>query len=129
MRRSYIALSAFAFAVLAFAAVWLGGLNQDEGWYLYAAGLVGEGRMPYRDFFYTQGPLMPCVYSAFSWTWRVGGLLGARILTCLIGLASMILFAAAARIVAPPVATTPQNQPYDNHLNDCDQLWACRQRV
>jgi hypothetical protein len=102
VRRAYIALSAFAFAVLAFAAVWLGGLNQDEGWYLYAAGLVGEGRMPYRDFFYTQGPLLPCVYSAFSWTWRVGGLLGARILTCLIGLASMILFAAATRIVAPP---------------------------
>ena len=100
--KKFIALSAFAFAVLAFAAVWMGGLNQDEGWYLYAAGLVGEGRMPYRDFFYTQGPLMPCVYSAFSWTWRVGGLLGARILTCLVGLASMGLFAAAARIVAPP---------------------------
>ena len=100
--KRYAVLSLLACAVLSVAAVWLGGLNQDEGWYLYAAGLVGEGRMPYRDFFYTQGPLMPCVYSAFSWTWRVGGLLGARILTCLIGLASMILFAAAARIVAPP---------------------------
>ena len=27
-------LGLFAFAVLGAAAVWMGGLNQDEGWYL-----------------------------------------------------------------------------------------------
>ena len=96
----YTALSAFAFAVLAWAAVWLGGLNQDEGWYLYAAQLVGDGRMPYRDFFYTQGPLMPLVYSVFSWIWKAEGLLGARILTCLLGLASAVVAAFTARLVA-----------------------------
>ena len=96
----YAALSAFAFAVLAWAAVWLGGLNQDEGWYLYAAQLVGDGRMPYRDFFYTQGPLMPLVYSAFSWVWEMEGLLGARVLTCLVGLVSAVVAAFTARLVA-----------------------------
>lgn len=96
----YAALSAFAFAVLAGAAVWLGGLNQDEGWYLYAAQLVGDGRMPYRDFFYTQGPLMPVVYSAFSWCWKAAGLLGARVLTCLVGLSAAVVMALTARLVA-----------------------------
>jgi hypothetical protein len=61
--KRFIALAAAAFVVLAAASVWLGGLNQDEGWYLYAAQLVRDGRMPYRDFFFTQGPLMPVVYS------------------------------------------------------------------
>ena len=61
--KRYEALAGFAFAVLAFAAVWLGGLNQDEGWYLYAARLVGEGKLPYRDFFFTQGPVLPFIYS------------------------------------------------------------------
>ena len=72
----YVALAGFAFAILAFAAVWLGGLNQDEGWYLYAAQLVGEGKMLYRDFFYTQGPAMPIIYAPFAWVWRGAGLLG-----------------------------------------------------
>ena len=29
---------------VALLAVWWGGVNQDEGWYLYAARLVGEGK-------------------------------------------------------------------------------------
>ena len=65
--KAFGALSVFAFVVLGAAAVWMGGLNQDEGWYLYAANLVAEGKVPYRDFFYTQGPLLPFVYSAFTW--------------------------------------------------------------
>jgi hypothetical protein len=39
-----------------------GNLNQDEGWYLYAAGLVYEGLLPYRDFAFFQAPLLPYVY-------------------------------------------------------------------
>lgn len=31
-----------------------GNLNQDEGWYLYAARLISAGKMPYRDFAFTQ---------------------------------------------------------------------------
>ena len=99
--KRYLALAGFAFAILAFSSVWLGGLNQDEGWYLYAAQLVSEGRMPYRDFFYTQGPLMPTLYSSLTWVWQQGGILGARILTCGIGLAGMVFAAVLARLLAP----------------------------
>ena len=86
-----------AFFVLGGASVWMGGLNQDEGWYLYAAQLVGEGQMPYRDFFYTQGPLLPIVYSAFAGIWHAFGLLGARLLTLALGTASLVFSAALAR--------------------------------
>ncbi len=99
--RRYAYLAGFAFVVLAFAAVWIGGLNQDEGWYLYAAKLAREGKMPYRDFFYTQGPLMPIVYSAFTWVWDGWGLLGARVLTCGIGLLATVFSAFLARMLAP----------------------------
>ena len=46
-------------ACVAVLSVWWGAVNQDEGWYLYAARLVGEGKLPYRDFFFTQGPVLP----------------------------------------------------------------------
>ena len=94
-------MAAFGFACLAVAAVWMGGLNQDEGWYLYAANLVAEGKVPYRDFFYTQGPVMPAVYSAFTWIWKSWGLLGARVFTLAIGAFGILLSAALARRLAP----------------------------
>ena len=100
--KRYGILAGLACAVLAGAAVWLGGLNQDEGWYLYAAQMVGEGKTLYRDFFYTQGPLMPILYAPMAWVWHDGGLLGARLATCCIGLAGMVFAAALARLVAPP---------------------------
>jgi hypothetical protein len=65
LRAAWI-VAVLAFACFGFAAVWFGALNQDEGWYLYAAQSVCEGKMPYRDFFYTQGPVMPYVYSVFA---------------------------------------------------------------
>ena len=40
-------------------------LNLDEGWYLMAAKLVGEGKVLYIDFNYTQGPVLPYLYSLF----------------------------------------------------------------
>lgn len=104
--RRYGILALFGFACLAFAAVWLGGLNQDEGWYLYAANLVAEGRVPYRDFFFTQGPVMPVVYSAFAGIWRNWGVLGARIFTLAIGFAGILFAAALARRIAPPARRT-----------------------
>ena len=94
-------LAGLATAVLACAAVWLGGLNQDEGWYLYAAQLVHAGEMPYRDFFYTQGPLMPIVYSALTWAWSSAGLLGARVLTAGIGLFAVLVSLATVRLLVP----------------------------
>ena len=91
----------FAFAVLGAAAVWMGGLNQDEGWYLYAANLVAEGKVLYRDFFYTQGPEMPNFYRAFTWIWGSWGLLGARAFTLALGFAGIVIAAALARHLAP----------------------------
>ena len=97
----YWSAALFAFAVLSVAAVWMGGVNQDEGWYLYAANLVAEGKMPYRDFFYTQGPLMPVVYSAFSWIWNEWGLAGGRIFNLLVGAAGIVFAMALASSIAP----------------------------
>lgn len=100
--KRYWFLAAFGFVVLAFAAVWLGALNQDEGWYLYAARLVSEGKTPYRDFFYTQAPVMPIVYAAFVSIWNAFGLLGARLLTLVFGMAGIVFACALAWRLAPP---------------------------
>ena len=99
--RVFRILAAVAVVVLGAASVWMGGLNQDEGWYLYAANLVAEGKVPYRDFFYTQGPLLPVVYSAFTWVWKSWGLLGARVFTLAIGVFGILLASALARRLAP----------------------------
>src|SRR3954447_2960911 len=37
----------------------------DEGFYLMAARLVVEGKLPYHDFLLTQMPLLPYVYGAW----------------------------------------------------------------
>lgn len=51
-----------AYCALAVLFVFLGRMNEDEGWYLYASRLVYEGRLPYRDFAFFQAPLLPYVY-------------------------------------------------------------------
>ena len=94
--KRYWFLAAFGFIVLACAAVWLGALNQDEGWYLYAARLASEGKVPYRDFFYTQAPVMPIVYSAFTSVWNTFGLLGARVFTLGVGVVGVVFACALA---------------------------------
>ena len=94
-------LAVFAFAVLGAAAVWLGGLNQDEGWYLYAANMAAEGKMLYKDFFFTQGPMMPKFYRLFTWVWGNWGLLGARVFTLILGAAGVCIAAGLARQLAP----------------------------
>jgi 4-amino-4-deoxy-L-arabinose transferase-like glycosyltransferase len=42
--------------------VYYGNVNRDEGWYLYASRLVYQGHIPYRDFPYFQGPILPYLY-------------------------------------------------------------------
>ena len=37
-------------------------IDADEGYFLYAARLVSEGRVPYRDFFYPQMPMLPYIW-------------------------------------------------------------------
>lgn len=96
MMRNTHKLAQLAFAILTVGAllvclllfsanIWLGNLNQDEGWYLYAAKSVSEGQLPYRDFTYTQGPVLPLFYALFYPIIRQYGVLGGRILTASIG--------------------------------------------
>ncbi|MBO4287132.1 MAG: hypothetical protein J5985_03080 [Kiritimatiellae bacterium] len=91
---------AAAVALYAFA-VWFGPLNQDEGWYLYAARSVSEGKALYRDFFFTQGPVLPAVYAAFHSLWQPFGVLGGRLFTALLGILSCVLSAALAARALP----------------------------
>src|SRR5690242_9098459 len=41
-------------------------VDGDEGVYAYASRLAVHGRLPYRDFFYEQAPLLPYVYGAIG---------------------------------------------------------------
>lgn len=95
--KRYGILAFLAFLVLGVVSVWYGALNQDEGWYLYAANLVSEGQVPYRDFFFTQGPVMPYVYSLFTGFWRNFGLVGARIFNLSLGFLGIAFACALAR--------------------------------
>jgi len=88
-------------------AVWWGALNQDEGWYLYAARLVAEGKLPYRDFFFTQGPALPFVYARFAALWSVPdgllhGILAGRVLTACLGLLATGFGVLLVRRLVPP---------------------------
>ena len=89
---SWILASVIALCV-AVLAVWWGAVNQDEGWYLYAARLVGEGKVPYRDFFFTQGPVLPYIYSFMP----VHGLLSGRLVTFAFSVFSVLVAVAFAR--------------------------------
>jgi len=83
-------------AVLASCNAVLGELNQDEGWYLYAAHLTAHGKLPFRDYAFTQGPVFPLVYRFAEPLVRRWGLLGGRGLTALLGLAAALLAALLA---------------------------------
>ena len=92
------ALALVVAVCVAVLSVWWGAVNQDEGWYLYAARLVGEGKLPYRDFFFTQGPVLPFLYSALP----IHGLLSGRLVTLGFSLvATLMAIAFARRLVAP----------------------------
>ena len=56
----HLLLGLLAAEALAF--VYYGNVNGDEGWYLQASRLVFRGEIPYRDFAYFQGPVLPYVY-------------------------------------------------------------------
>ena len=93
-----IVLAVAVAAVTAVFAVWWGAVNQDEGWYLYASRLVGEGRLPYRDFFFTQGPVLPFLYAPLP----IRGILSGRLVTLGFSLlATLMAVAFARRLVSP----------------------------
>jgi len=96
-----------AAVVLCAASLLLGELNHDEGWYLYAARLVSEGLLPYVDFAYTQGPVLPFAYVPAVPLVRAFGLAGGRLYTAVLGL---VCAALAARLAAR-VASSPARAP------------------
>jgi hypothetical protein len=51
-------------------------IDADEGYVLLAAKLVSSGHMPYRDFFFPQGPLTALAYAPVA-TWHAGRALSA----------------------------------------------------
>ena len=82
--------------------LFFGELNQDEGWYLYAARMVAEGKYPYIDFAYPQGPVLPFVYVLAQPLVDVFGVAGGRVFSALLGIigAGMVSLL-AARLVSP----------------------------
>ena len=91
------------YVLLAAANLYWGDLNQDEGWYLYAARQVHEGKLPYRDFAFTQGPMLPLVYSLAQPLVARFGVGGGRLFSALLGLAGAAMAGwLAARSVSAP---------------------------
>ena len=60
----WLILAGVVHAAAAFFFIRHGALNPDEGFYAAAARAVWQGEMPYRDFGYTQTPLLPYVNGA-----------------------------------------------------------------
>lgn len=84
------------FAIFGSAYVFIGSVNEDDGWYLYAAEQVYEGKVLYADFLFTQAPLVPYVYGlpqlAIGSSLYVG-----RFTSLLFAIGAVLLIAAAAR--------------------------------
>jgi hypothetical protein len=90
----WLGIVAIVYLALALPVALFGRLTADEGWYLLASANVAAGQRPYRDFLFTQAPLVPYVYGAVL---SVAGasLLSARIVSALMGLGGL-LFATVA---------------------------------
>ena len=104
-RRSLFAvvgLALLAWLFLAVANLFFGELNQDEGWYLYAARLVSDGQLPFRDFAFTQGPMFPLIYGFIQPLIDACGVGGGRVFTALLGLLAAGAAASLASRLAPP---------------------------
>lgn len=90
-RATWVSITVIAVALsvlLGAANLFLGSLNQDEGWYLYAARQITEGRVLYRDFMFTQGPVLPYIYGVLFPAVEKFGVAGGRLITSLFGLAA-----------------------------------------
>ncbi len=90
---SVVVLAVGLSVLLGAANLFLGDLNQDEGWYLYAAKQVASGEILYRDFMFTQGPALPVVYGVLFPIIGKLGVAGGRLITMLFGLAAVGLAA------------------------------------
>ncbi|KPL16981.1 MAG: hypothetical protein AMJ92_12265 [candidate division Zixibacteria bacterium SM23_81] len=94
----------FLFLLLAFFYMFLGPVNEDEGWYLYASKLVYQGKILYSDFSYTQTPLLPYVYGIPQLLFGTGLCLG-RITSLLFGIMTLVLCMVISNRLAGKLAT------------------------
>ena len=62
-------------------------IAQDEGFYVLAAALVGEGRIPYVEFFYPQMPYLPYLLKT-GFVFLGEDWVGARLTSALFGAGS-----------------------------------------
>jgi len=81
--------------------LFFGELNHDEGWYLYAARLISQGKLPYVDFASTQGPVLPFVYSVIQPLIDRSGVAGGRLFTALLGIICAFVTAYIAYSISP----------------------------
>lgn len=73
-----------------------GKAQYDEGFYLYASKIAWLGKIPYRDFFFTQMPLLPYVYGLPQHLLGTGLYLG-RLTSFFFAILSLLLVYAIAR--------------------------------
>jgi hypothetical protein len=85
--------AATALAAVALYLVFQGKLNADEGFYLLASRMVRGGFRPYRDFGFTQGPVLP--YVNVPWLELFGYSLDGQRLTSLAWLAIAVAMSVA----------------------------------
>jgi hypothetical protein len=104
----FVAIGGVAlYALLSLVFVVRGRLNHDEGWYLYAGQLVWRGELPFRDFAFTQMPLMPYVYGLAQLpepSIYVGRLVSLAFGTAAVGLCVRVAWREAGRPAAAAVA-------------------------
>ncbi|MCL1910418.1 MAG: hypothetical protein FWG05_05740, partial [Kiritimatiellaeota bacterium] len=97
LRKFSILIAVFAALALAACSVVLGSLNHDEGWYLLAGINTFRGMLPYRDYMFTQGPVMAAVYAVFAPLWSPFGALGGRVFTLTLSAVSLAMWCAVAK--------------------------------
>src|SRR4051812_49204458 len=76
----------------------------DHGRDLYAFQRTLAGEMPYRDYFWVYGPLMPCVYALCM---KIGGVSAASVLAGAFGikvLNALLVFSCLAVFLEPALA-------------------------
>jgi hypothetical protein len=125
MKLTIVTTAIVCYLFLTTANIYMGGLNQDEGWYLYASRLVYEGGAPYKDFNYTQTPLLPYIYSMFWPLINQYGVLFGRILTSTLALLGiLILCKCVDKMHVVPILLITSLNTYQNYFTTITKTYS-----